>query len=154
MMIGSANNIPVVIPNFRYAMIPSKGPTFISIASTLEVPDRKASAKNPSIDPSEPPMVSIAFAISEFIEVPNGNLITFSMGLLKDKLKTVKTAIAIAEIIIRRRSSSRCSQKVIATSLDSIVRAAHGMCDQEGFGGLMFGSGSFSISFAVFVNSS
>ena len=46
--------MPVVIPNFRYAMIPSKGPTFISIASTLEVPDRKASAKNPSIEPSVP----------------------------------------------------------------------------------------------------
>ena len=129
----------------------------MSVALTLDVPDRKASAKNPSIDPSEPPPTSIAFAISVFIEVPNGNLITFSMGLLKDKLKTVKTAIAIAEIIMRRRSSSKCSQKVIATSLtsvDSIVHAAHGPSHQEGFGGLMFGSGSLSISSAAFVNSS
>ena len=102
--------MPVVIPNFKNAMIASTGPTFMSSALTLEVPARMVIAKNPQMDPSAPMVASMAFAMSVFIEVPSGNIMTFSIGLLKDKLKTVNTPIAIAEMIIRRRSSSRCSQ--------------------------------------------
>jgi hypothetical protein len=95
----------------------------------LEFPARNVRARNPSVEPSEPAVTSIAFAIRVFIEVSKGNLITLSIGLLKDKLNTVKTAIAIAEMIIRLRSSSRCSQKVIATSLDSMVCMAYEISD-------------------------
>ena len=108
-------------------MIPSKGPTFMSTASMLEAPARKVTARNPNIEPSPPTVASIAFAISVFIDVRNGNITTFSIGLLKDRHNTVKRVIVIAAMIMRRRSSSRCSQKVIATSLDSldsIVRTA------------------------------
>ena len=75
--------MPVVTPNFKNAMIASTGPTFMSSALTLEIPARMVIAKNPHIDPSEPMVVSIAFAISVFMEVLSGNIITFSIWFAK-----------------------------------------------------------------------